>query len=124
MFTTEEQGYTLEDSSPLASAYYRLRSVDYDGSAGFSDILQLERVSAATLRAYPNPVGDRLELSLEVDAPTAAQLVLMAADGRIVVSRSQQLVAGLNQLSVDLSSVPAGVYLLRMGEYAVTVIRR
>lgn len=124
MFTTEEQGYSLDDTAPPASAYYRLRSVDYDGSEGISDILQLVRTPTTALRVYPNPVGDRLEVSLQVETPTQTRLLLIAADGRVISAIDQELAIGLNQLSLDLTDVPAGIYILRVGEETMTVVKR
>jgi hypothetical protein len=124
MFTTEEQTYSLDDTDPLTSAYYRLRSVDYDGSEGVSTMLQLERTATTALRAYPNPVGDRLEVVLQAEQSVQTQVSLSAADGRVVFMADQELSSGTNQLSVDMTNVPAGVYVLRVGKEAITVVRR
>ena len=123
-FTTVEQTYSLDDTDPLRSAYYRLRSVDYDGSEGVSTILQLERTATTALRAYPNPVGDRLEVTLLAEVPAQTRLLLVAADGRLVSAVDQQLAAGVNQLHLNMTDVPAGIYVLRVGEEAITVVRR
>lgn len=123
--STEEQAYTLDDETPLSIAYYRLRSVDYDGSEGFGPILMLERANdGIAIQAYPNPAGDRLEVVLNRNAAGTATLFLFAADGRAVRSDNRQLTAGWNTLSLDLSMVPAGVYFLRIGDDVVRVIRK
>lgn len=124
VLATQEQGYSLDDIAPPVSAYYRLRSVDHDGSEGISDILQLVRSSATTLRAYPNPVDDRLEVTLQVETAAQTRVFLLAADGRVVAAFDQELPSGANQLSVDMSEVPAGFYILRVGEESLMVVRR
>lgn len=123
--STEEQAYTLDDETPLSMAYYRLRSVDYDGSEGFSPILLLERADeGVAIQAYPNPAGDRLQVILNRKAAGTAALFLFAADGRAVLSDKRRLDAGLNTLSLDLSDVPTGVYFLRVGEEVLRVLRK
>lgn len=122
---TEERGYSLDDQAPPASAYYRLRSVDYDGSEGFSPIVFLERDNAvSTIKAYPNPAGDRLEISLTSQTEGPAQLSLFAPDGREVLSTSVTLVTGINNLSLNLQKVPAGAYFVRVGEEVLRVVKR
>lgn len=122
--STEEQGYTLDDEAPTATAYYRLRSVDYDGSQGISPIIMLERVNdGITIQAYPNPAGDRLEVVLNSKDTGTASLFLFAADGREVLSDNRRLEAGLNTLSLDLSALPPGIYFLRVGEQVLRVVR-
>lgn len=122
--TTEAQGYVLDDVTPPASAYYRLRSVDFDGTEGVSNILQLTRSGETALLAYPNPVDNYLEVSLQSAEPAQARLLLLAADGRVVMAGNQALVSGANQLRLDLTTLPAGVYVLRVGEHSTTVVRR
>ena len=123
--STEEQVYTLDDETPLSIAYYRLRSVDYDGSEGFSPILMLERANdGIVIQAYPNPAGDRLDVVLSNSEAGTANLFLFAADGREVLSDNRRLNAGSNNLSLNLSTVPPGVYFLRVGEQVLRVVRK
>ncbi len=124
MLTTEELRYTLDDVAPPVSAYYRLRSIDFDGAEGISNIIRLTRAGAAALLAFPNPASDRIAVVLQADEPASARLLLVATDGRLVLAQDQELVAGTNQLDIDLSAVPAGVYLLRVGAESVKVVRR
>ncbi len=125
MVSIEEQRYSLDDVAPLLSAYYRLRSVDYDGSEDISPVLMLERASAGlALQAYPNPVGDRLEVLLKSNAVSTAALYLFTADGREVLSDNRPLEAGSNNLSINLSAVPAGIYFLRVGEQVLRVVKK
>lgn len=122
---TEEQRYSLDDEAPLLSAYYRLRSVDYDGSEDISPVLMLERATAGVvLRAYPNPAGNRLEVLLNSSEVSTASLYLLAADGREIFSDNRKLEEGPNNLSLNLSTVPAGIYFLRVGEQVLRVVKR
>lgn len=72
---------------------------------------------------YPNPANDRLTLGL--DARTAAQGTLTVSDltGRKVVARNVSIAAGANSITVDVSALTPGVYVLSLqpvGSSAVT----
>lgn len=122
---TEEQTYSLDDAAPLTTAYYRLISLDYDGSESISPIVLLERTDdGIAISAYPNPVGDRLDLILNSQEAGSASLFLFSADGREILSEKRMLTTGSNNLSLDLSTVPMGIYFLRVGEQVLRVVRR
>lgn len=123
---TEEQGYSLDDEAPPATSFYRLRSVDYDGSESISPILMLERgnESAAAISAFPNPAGDQLNVVLSRREAGTADLVLFAADGRTVLSDNRRLDAGPTNLSFNLANVSPGIYFLRAGEQVLRVVRQ
>ncbi|WP_020571678.1 T9SS type A sorting domain-containing protein [Neolewinella persica] len=124
MFSTEEQGYTLDDETPPSTAYYRLRSVDYDGSEGISPIVLLERsTDGIVIQAFPNPAGDRLDVVLNSKEVRTAGLSLFTADGREVLSDNRRLNAGSNNISLNLRTVPTGIYFLRVGEQVMRVVR-
>jgi hypothetical protein len=125
ILAVEAKTYTLDDEAPPATAYYRLRSVDYDGSAAISPILLLERLNdgPAAIQAYPNPTSDRLDIVLSSPNAGTAGLFLFTADGRQVLSDKRQLDTGLNSFSLDLSTVPPGIYFLRVGEAVLRVVR-
>jgi hypothetical protein len=122
---TEEQAYTLDDEAPTATAYYRLRSMDYDGSEGFSPILMLERaIEGVSIQAYPNPTKDRLDVVLTSKEAGTASLFLFAADGQEILSDNRRLEAGMNTLSLNLRTISPGVYFLRVGEQVLRVVRK
>ena len=85
----------------------------------------LERANdGIVIQAYPNPAGDRLDVVLSNSEAGTANLFLFAADGREVLSDNRRLNAGSNNLSLNLSTVPPGVYFLRVGEQVLRVVRK
>jgi len=72
--------------------------------------------------AYPNPANDRLTLGL--DARTAAQGTLTVSDltGREVVASNVSIAAGANSITVDVSALTPGVYVLSLQPVGSSVV--
>jgi hypothetical protein len=64
------------------------------------------------LRAWPNPFGDALQLSIAADAPEA-EVQLMGVDGRLMLQRTLRLRSDQPVRLPIPSSLPRGWYLLR-----------
>jgi hypothetical protein len=90
-----------------AAAYYRLRQVDFDGKTSLSNIIYIPIGSKGQpLSVYPNPTSRELYvLGLE----DAATIDLYNANGKVQLSQPV-----LGSSSVDLTNLPAGVYLYRI----------
>lgn len=111
--TTLTTDYTAVDEAPLMGwSYYRLRQVDFDGTATLSDVraIQLEALTEP-LQVYPNPTADYLFLE---GAPATGTIV------RVFNMRGEevtQLVGTEGQssdrLRLDLRALPSGVYVLQ-----------
>ncbi len=72
------------------------------------------------LTPYPNPTTDCLNLKVRAPASSSIQLALHTLDGRVVKSWPlRPLEAGENLISVDVTDVPSGNYLLRAQSDAV-----
>lgn len=63
------------------------------------------------LVAYPNPVSGQLNVELPYDSDAPTMVDLFNANGQRVIQTQVQ--AGLQQMQLDLSTLPAGFYLLR-----------
>lgn len=76
-----------------------------------------ELVEAAHLELFPNPASHLAMLGFDLEKPETATLSIYDLQGQIVQSRLHQLVSGYNELEMDVSGLPAGVYLVKlMGE--------
>ena len=106
--STTTHAYTWQDERPLTGqSYYRLRQADADGSITRSAIVSvLTALPAKDLALWPATAAGYYEVS----APgTPVTLSVLTSDGRLV--RTQTLTNGTGQL--DLTSCPAGFYLVR-----------
>ena len=114
----DAQAYRTQDERAPATAYYRLRMVDLDGTAAISLVVYLEQAAAGPL-VYPNPAAGNFIVELpELPAAGPATLELTDASGRTV----HRQVLGAIRTEV-VAALPPGVYLLRVvagGERTVT----
>ncbi|RYY09678.1 MAG: T9SS type A sorting domain-containing protein, partial [Cytophagaceae bacterium] len=101
-------GYTFRAGAVLGTRYFRLRMVDADGTATYSPVLTLTATcEVAPLLLVPNPVRDYVLVS---GLPAGrCQLLVYNATGQRVVHTTAEGSARL-----ILSSLPAGVYLLKV----------
>lgn len=115
--TNAGSAYEWLDIRPLEGInYYRLSQTDFSG--------QMERLgiravtvghNTATLALRPNPVsGDALQLTLNLDESFQGNLEVMGADGKIWISEGLELEKGIQTFQQPVSTLPAGVYLLRL----------
>lgn len=119
--TSEPQSYRFTDSElPYAadSLTYRLRQVDTDGTASFSDRITVDRAAPEQIqleKTFPNPAHRRATVRFAV--PRRQDVLLKVYDvlGRQVATLHQGTVeAGRKQLQLDVASLSSGVYFLKL----------
>jgi hypothetical protein len=134
MYVRESSGtqnaYTLSNIQKMSFSSGNLTVTKTDNSSGvyalsdlrylnFSDIstdLQEDlSVQNQLLKVYPNPVGDILNIDLTGISETEGKLSILNFEGKPVLSRQ---VNNEGVLSLDLSSLPTGIYLCRYSNAA------
>jgi len=111
VYANQSPSYSFTDSKPIAVAYYRIKSIDNDGSYKYSSIVSLKgQQSDVVLKAFPMPVKNDLTIQYNT-ANNNSKIDILSADGRMIKSIS--LVSGSQEMKVDLSSAKAGVYFAR-----------
>ncbi len=99
--------YSFIDKSPAFGAnYYRLLSIDLDGTSAISNMQAVNFGTVATLSVYPNPTKGEINIAglIKGDLITITDMI-----GRSVQS---QLYIGENVMRLNLDKVNTGVYLL------------
>ena len=108
--TNQVHSYAATDySPPLGKVYYRLKQVDFDGTASYSEVRVITNDQLNTIIAYPNP---------------ADHVIHMDTRGRRVNSISILNAVGVNQqvpvtvndstVTIDSSGLAAGLYLVKV----------
>lgn len=107
--TTRRYSYTDNDVAANNQYFYRLRSVDQDGTSSFSNIIQIRFAGVGNneLNVYPNPVSNQLELKWLGEAPASGQVLLLDQLGRILLDSPLSS-------SLNLERITPGTYLLRV----------
>ncbi len=108
--------YTAADfigNSPAPNYYYRIRSVNLDGTYMYSEIVLIKISSKGKYEVLGNPFRSSLTVRYTVAQTGKLQLNLLDIQGRFI--RKEELIAsaGTGTFTINsLSGIPAGMYLL------------
>jgi hypothetical protein len=127
-FTSLDMYYQFKDDiSNVAGTilYYRLRQVDIDGKSSFSKVISVRLKQTSGFTASPNPFSSHLNLNIDWKNTEAATLRIFSSNGKLIISRSLQLLKGTNFIQLnDLSGMPTGQYILQIGSQSNQVIKQ
>ncbi|HRO05998.1 MAG TPA: T9SS type A sorting domain-containing protein [Ferruginibacter sp.] len=90
--------------------FYRLKIVDVDGSVTYSNIVLLKNDAAEQWAVYPNPTAQMLNVKIPLMAGQGStKAVISDMHGKMVI---QTTVYSGNVNAIDVSKLPAGIYIL------------
>jgi len=95
--------------------YYRIKSVDKDGAAQYSNVQTVSAKTKGTYvnHVYPNPakIGQDLNVEVVTDKDQFASFILINEQGKIVSSKEKSITQGFNRVGLRLSNfLTAGNY--------------
>ena len=111
------KNYSLFDAAPLTpSAYYRLKFINTDGSYTYSSIVLITKGSfnSSFVSVYPNPAREKVQLRFISSTINTVLLQISNADGKLVMSKSIDVIKGINTTEYDMNKLPQGVYYFRL----------
>jgi hypothetical protein len=111
-----QNNYLFDDVNPLSGLnYYRLRLINNDNSAEFSETIVLE-INEKDLNAsiYPNPATDEITYSFNGQVDEDVRIVLIDALGRVLRERIVRSSVGINNLKTDVRDLVPATYNLRI----------
>lgn len=82
------------------------------------------KASFALSQNVPNPARAAATIAFSVPAPCDAKVTFYDLAGRSVASYFSRAAAGENELAVDVSSLPPGVYTYRLEAGGATAAKR
>jgi len=113
--------YSFTDSHPGAGeVYYRIEQVDAGDEVTYSNtaiVATDSTSSAASIAIFPNPIHDRLNITLSANASGTNLCTVCNVSGAVVLERA--LAAGQN--SISLQELAAGIYFVAVWENGVCV---
>jgi len=105
------QKYQIEDQLPTPKAYYRLRSVDYDGSVAVSkNILLVRPETFGIANIFPSPASDAVTVQFVAPAEEDVQIRVVDCLGRLALEQSWAATKGINNAVLPLGGLAAGLY--------------
>ncbi len=113
-----QQNYGLVHHSPVTGTnFYRLKIIDKDKKASFSNIITINFtiVGISINSVNPNPFEDRIKIEISSDKNDKIYFQLSDNLGRIVKTLNSVLQKGVNQVWMnDLGSLSKGIYTLEI----------
>lgn len=117
--TNTRTTYDAVDDRPLAgTSYYRLKQVDFDGTAKYSSPVAVTNLAATEISMYPNPTDDVLNIQIG-GSTEGVRASVSDLTGRVVLT---QVLNSNGQL--NLGGLRSGTYLVTVGEGNAKVTRR
>jgi Secretion system C-terminal sorting domain len=112
-FSSMPVTYYFNDASPASGAdEYRIKSVDKDGSYGYS-IIEVVRVGAMSkVSVFPNPAKDYANITLSEGATAVNVSIRLFSQSGQVLLEKQVNVAGVTTVSIPVSGYPQGNYII------------
>ena len=113
------KSYSVTDVLDNANTviYYRIKTVDNNGSFGYSSIQSVNSKTATTLNSvYPNPIkkGQDVNVELTSEKEQTISFVLVNMQGRIISSKQKTVTKGYNRISLQFGNyIVAGNYYLQ-----------
>ena len=110
--------YEAVDLQPsTGNNYYRLKQVDKDGNASYSNIVLLkgdETTIATVVAVYPNPVTDHLDVMITTKENANVSLMITDMNGKTITIQNAQLAPGTNRMRVNTSLLVRGTYAVKI----------
>lgn len=119
--------YSLKDQKPFnGTTYYRLRQTDTDGRYTYSQIIAVENSDGyfEVNNIYPQPAEETFTIALTSPDECIIDIYFSDIAGKTVMKISENISKGKNYISVEMSSLPKGIYstqiVSRRGNYFST----
>ena len=104
--------YSYTDKDPsTGNNYYRLRTVDRDGSEEISSTVQVNVVSSSVISVYPIPASSVIHVK-GITGNSNLQYMITDADGKTI--RTGSLTKPVQQ--IDIQDLKNGIYFLKAGK--------
>jgi hypothetical protein len=100
-----------------STLYFRLKTVDIDGDAAYTNMVLVKTGTAQAITAsvYPNPFTEKVEVALTAAGTTEVAIKLFDMNGRMVKSQLYNGQSGNNKFVLTgLSGLKPGLYVLQV----------
>jgi predicted esterase len=109
--------YRFTDSKPLVNLnLYRIVQIDQDGTRKISEIVKVMNKNSGkfNLTVSPNPFTTKVSAFVNLDKKQQVKAVVTDLNGRQVANLTRLCNEGTTELSIPVSNLGKGIYLLRI----------
>ena len=107
---SDSKTYKYIDNSGGNTSLYRIVEESFDGRKSYTSIMKGSCSEKSAFTVFPNPVTDKAVISLNLDRQTRLELSILDSKGAGVKKQTVTLPPGNNQLPINFSSLPSGIY--------------
>ena len=128
--SSEKLTYTFQDKSYSHGAfnYYRLKVLDQNGEASYSNAVGVETTPQGEqfVNFFPNPApaGTAVGFTFACDQPQKVNAILIDLQGKVVRRQNFDAQVGSNHFELDTKNLPAGQFLMRVQSGTKLEVRR
>ena len=114
--STTEQVYHATDATGLETMYYKLRSVDNDGTSEDFQPVSVTCNPGALWSIYPVPVSVKATVTVTATETSHDVFVITDINGRVVTTQQVEIKEGTSIFELDLHRLSEGTYFIRMNQ--------
>ena len=123
--STTVRNYAFTDNNPLKGInYYRLRMIDLDNTSKLSAVRSVRNDGTADIAIYPNPVKDKLNVTINAENADVAQITINDINGRIIYTANKVITQGENIIPVVVNNAASGTYMIKIKLSNELIIRK
>lgn len=107
-----EASYSFNYTKNADNLLFRIAAISTTGERAYTSIIESPCSNAAYLAVTPNPVYSTATIKLGSPVASKIKLILVNSSGVVVQSSNRSLMAGLNQVPLNMSGLTKGYYIL------------
>ena len=117
-FSSEIKSYEFIDTRPVSNSFYRLKSIDFDGTYEYSDIINIsrEKEDFEIESIFPNPTQEDLNITFEIDQSRKINITVIDITGRTIFTDIHSANKGPNMYTLNTTALTNGIYFINMSD--------
>ncbi len=114
--STELHAYSAIDNQlQYGQGFYRIMQVDKDGKFSYSPVVSVNFINKLQIKISPNLIRNQfLNFTTKSPSSTAAQLKIISLDGKVQLTKTLSIAAGLNQQQIEVNNLAKGIYFVEL----------